>query len=290
LQKPALLEPVYGMRATPMTFDPQTRFFYATGNAGLQWFRRGENPGFFSLTLSGRVPGLNKLSFGVLAAIDSRTNKITWKKEFRVGRPSGALATAGGLVFQMAGDGNLQAYDASNGSLLWQFQTGDLGGSPPIAYESGGEDYIATIVGGTLWAFKLGGTLPQRSVPPTPPQEDFAGPIENTANIETTTLWRDFGLMGTHYIIDEYEFNPYRVRVKAGTRVSWRNNGQMVHTVIAEDGSWTTGPLNPLDIGSVIFDKPGTYVYICKEHPWVYGQIIVEPAPEKNGESQPPGK
>jgi len=97
-------------------------------------------------------------------------------------------------------------------------------------------------------------------------------------------------LMGTHYIIDEYEFNPYCVRVKAGTRVSWRNNGQMIHTVVAEDGSWTTGPLNPLDIGSVIFDKPGTYVYICKEHPWVYGQIIVEPAPEKNGESQPPGK
>jgi outer membrane protein assembly factor BamB/plastocyanin len=288
LQRPALLEPVYGMRATPMAFDPQTRFFYATGNAGLQWFRRGENPGFFSLTLSVRVPGLNKLSFGVLAAIDSRTNKIAWKKEFRVGRPSGALATAGGLVFQMAGDGNLQAYDATNGSLLWQFQTGDLGGSPPIAYESGGEDYIATIVGGTVWAFKLGGTLPQRSAPPIPPQEDFTGPIENTANIETTTLSRDFGLMGTHYIIDEYEFNPYRVRVKAGTRVSWRNNGQMVHTVIAEDGSWTTGPLNPLDIGSVIFDKPGTYVYICKEHPWVYGQIIVEPAPEKSGGSQPP--
>lgn len=290
LQRLALLEPVYGMRATPMAFDPQTRFFYATGNAGLQWFRRGENPGFFSLTLSGRVPGLNKLSFGVLAAIDSRTNKITWKKEFRVGRPSGALATAGGLVFQMAGDGNLQAYDASNGSLLWQFQTGDLGGSPPIAYESGGEDYIATIVGGTVWAFKLDGTLPQRSAPPTPPQEDFAGPIENTANIETTTLSRDFGLMGSHFIIDEYEFNPYRVRVTAGTRVSWRNNGQMIHTVVAEDGSWTTGPLNPLDIGSVIFDKPGTYVYICKEHPWVYGQIIVEPALEKNGESQPPGK
>ena len=24
------------------------------------------------------------------------------------------------------------------------------------------------------------------------------------------------------------------------------------------------------------FDKPGTYTYICKEHPWAYGQIIVE--------------
>jgi glucose dehydrogenase len=41
---------------------------------------------------------------------------------------------------------------------------------------------------------------------------------------------------------------------------------------------------NPLDIGAVSFDKPGKYVYICKEHPWVYGQIIVEPAAESTGE------
>jgi quinohemoprotein ethanol dehydrogenase len=283
-EKPGLLAPVYGMRATPMAFDPQTQYFYATGSAALQWLRRSDNPGFFSLTISGRVPGVNRLGFSVLAAIDSRTNKIVWKKEFREGRPSGALATAGGLVFQMAGDGNLQAYDAANGSLLWQFQTGDAGGSPPIAFESGGAQYIATIVGGEIWAFKLGGGLPQRAAPPVAPGEDFSGPIENTTSIETTTLARDMGLMGSHFIIDEYEFNPYRVRVKAGTRVSWRNNGEMVHTVIAKDGSWTTGPLNPLDIGAVTFDKPGTYVYICKEHPWVYGQIIVEPGAEKAAE------
>ena len=53
------------------------------------------------------------------------------------------------------------------------------------------------------------------------------------------------------------------------------------HTIVAVDGSWTTGPLQPLDIGQVKFDKPGTYDYICKDHPWVYGQIIVEPASTK---------
>lgn len=286
-QKPNVLAPVYGMRATPMAFDPQTQFFYVTGNAALQWFRRAEDPDFFSLSFSQRVPGLNKLSYGVLAALDSRTDKIVWKKEFRGGRPSGALATAGGLVFQMAGDGNLQGYDATNGSLVWQFQTGDLGGSPPITFENSGEQYIATVVGGAVWAFKLGGTLPQRPAPPIPPQEDFAGQITDTATIETTTLARDMGLTGSHYLIDEYEFNPYRARVKAGARVHWRNNGTMTHTVVAEDGSWSTGPLQPLDVGTVTFDKPGTYTYICKEHPWVYGQIIVEPAPQKDGQSQP---
>ena len=288
--KPNVLVPVYGMRATPMAFDPQTHLFYATGDAGLQWFRRSQDPDFFSLTLSGRVPGLNKMSFGILAALDSRTDKVVWKKEFHGDRPSGALATAGGLVFQMPGDGNLQAYDATSGSLVWRFQTGDRGGSPPITFENAGEQYVATIVGGAVWAFKLGGTLPQRPAPPAPPEEEFAGAITDTATIETTTLARDMGLTGSHFIIDEYEFNPYRARIKAGTRVYWRNNGTVAHTIVAEDGSWTTGALQPLDIGSVVFDKPGTYVYRCKEYPWDYGQIIVEPAPQKEGQSQLSGK
>jgi quinohemoprotein ethanol dehydrogenase len=282
--KPNVLAPVYGMRATPMAFDPQTNYFYVTGNAALQWFRRVEDPDFFSLSFSQRVPGLNRLSYGVLAAIDTRTDRIAWKKEFDQGRPSGALATGGGLVFQMPGDGNLQAYDAKDGSLIWQFQTGSTGGSPPISFENGGEQYVATIVGGAVWAFKLGGTIAARPALPIPPQADFAGAITDTANIETATLVRDMGLTGAHFITDEYEFTPYRARVKAGTKVSWRNNGRMTHTIVAEDGSWTTGPLNPLDIGTVVFDKPGMYVYICKEYPWVYGQIIVEPAAEKSAD------
>ena len=286
VEKRNLLAPVYGMRVTPMAFDPRTRFFYVTGSAGLQWFRRAEDPDFFSMTFNGRVPGLSQLSFGVLAALDSRTNKIVWQKEFRVGRPSGALVTAGGLVFQMAGDGNLQAYDAANGSLVWQFQTGTLGGSPPITFESAGEQYIATVVGGAVWAFKLGGTLPPGAAPAVSPQEDFAGAITDTATIETAALARDMGLTGAHYVTDEYAFEPYRARVKAGTRVTWRNNGRMTHTIVAVDGSWSTGPLKPLDIGTVIFDKPGKFTYICKEHPWVYGQIIVEDPPEKSGQSQ----
>ena len=290
--KPNILGPVYGMRATPMAFDPQTHYFYATGNAALQWFRRADDPDYFSLSFSQRVPGLNQLGYGVLAAIDSRTDKIAWKKEFRgAGRPSGALATAGGLVFQMPGDGTMQAYDSKNGTLVWQFQTGAAGGSPPFAFESGGEQYIATVVGGNVWAFKLGGTLPQRPAPPNPPEEEFAGPVMDTSTIETTALARDMGLTGSHYLGDEYAFNPYRARVKAGTAVRWRNNGIVDHTVAAVDGSWTTGVLHPLDIGIVKFDKPGTYTYICKEHPWVYGQIIVEPAnPNEEPQSKLEGK
>jgi quinohemoprotein ethanol dehydrogenase len=287
VEDPSLLGPVYGMRAAPMAYDPQTRFFYATGNAALQWFRRAKDPDFFGRSFNGRVPGLSKLSFGVLAAIDSRTDKIAWRKELHNARSTGALATAGGLVFQMASDGNLQAYKAENGSLVWQFQTGARTGGPPVAFDSAGEEYIATIAGGQVWAFKLGGTLPQRPAPAIAPVGTFSGTISNTSTIQTASLDQDAGLSGRHYITDEYEFDPFRVRVTAGTTVSWRNNGTLVHTIEAVDGSWSTHPLHPMDIGKVKFDKPGTYVYHCKEYPWDYGEIIVVPTtPQKDGQSK----
>ena len=74
---------------------------------------------------------------------------------------------------------------------------------------------------------------------------------------------------------DEFAFSPYRAKVKAGTQVTWRNNGS-TRSSAAQDGSWTTGPLDPAGVAAVTFDKPGTHTYICKEHPWAYAQIIVE--------------
>lgn len=273
-----LLAPVYGMRSTPMAYDPQTGFFYVTGNAGLQWFRRSKDPDFFSLGFSGRVPGLNKLSYGVLAAIDSKTGKLAWQQQFHGGRPNGALATGGGLVFQNAGNGELQAYDAKTGAKVWSFQLGAAAASPPVAFEQGGQEYITTLSGSSVWLFKLGGTLPQRTAPPSPPREDFSGPVADKANIETSMLVTDMGLTGQHAIQDEYELNPFRIRVKAGTKVTWRNNGVLDHTIVALDGSWSTDTLHPLDIGAHVFDQPGTYVYHVKEFPWEYGEIIVTPA------------
>jgi PQQ-dependent dehydrogenase (methanol/ethanol family) len=275
LQKPNQLTPTFGMRVAPMAYSPDTGYFYATGSAALGWLRRAENPWFFSNTFNQRVPGLGSLGFGVLAAIDSRTNRIAWKREFRPGRPAGAMTTAGGLMFQSAPDGNLQAYDARTGTLLWQFQTGAPGG-PPLSYELDGEQYIAAVTTTGVRAFKLGGTLAPVSPPARQAQDLFTGQIMDTSQVETASLIRDTGFTGFHYMTDEYAFSPYRARVERGMQVTWRNNGLMVHTIVADDGSWTTGPLNPADVGGVTFDKPGSYPYRCKEHPWAVGQILVD--------------
>jgi alcohol dehydrogenase (cytochrome c) len=278
LDTPNLLTPAWGMRVVPMAYSPQTGYFYALGNASLQWFRRAEDPYIFILG-AGKVPGLPS-GYGVMAAIDSRTNKIAWKKQFPGGRPAGVLVTAGGLMFQMMPDGNFVAEHATSGNIVWQFQTGQPGGGPAASYEIDGEQYIALGLRNNVWAFKLGGTLqplPAPEVVPRPATQPFTGPIQEVNRIEIVSNVRDNSTGGARYMNDEYAFSVYRARVKVGTQVLWVNNGRLRHTVAAEDASWATPSLAPLEAGAVTFDKPGTYTYICKDHPWAKGQLIVEP-------------
>jgi plastocyanin len=278
LETPNLLTPAWGMRVVPMAFSPQTGYFYAIGNASLQWFRRAEDPYIFILG-AGKVPGL-PAGHAVMAAIDSRTNRIAWKKELRGGRPAGALVTAGGLLFQMMPDGNFAAEDAATGNLVWQFQTGQPGGGPAASYEIDGEQYIALAQRNNVRAFKLGGTLgplPAPPVPSRPEVQPFNGTVQDVNRIEIVSNVRDNSSGGARYMNDEYAFSVYRARAKVGTQVMWVNNGRLAHTVAAEDGSWTTGRLAPLEAGAVTFDRPGTYTYICVDHPWAKAQLIVEP-------------
>ncbi len=69
----------------------------------------------------------------------------------------GALATAGGLVFQGTGSGEFTALDAANGTQLWSqpTQTGVI--AAPMTYAIDGEQYVAIMVGtGSSWAM-IGG-------------------------------------------------------------------------------------------------------------------------------------
>ena len=144
-----------------------------------------------------------------------------------------------------------------------------------MTYEIGGDQYVIAAAGTNVWGFKTGGTLPPAAPPQAPPRERFTGMIVDTNQIETASSLRDSGFTGYRYFTDPYAFAPFRARVKVGTQVTWRNNSNLVHTIVAEDGSWTTGPLQDADVGGHVFDNPGTYTYTTKEYPWAYGQIIV---------------
>lgn len=290
-----VLTPSFGVRVEPMSFSPQTGYFYAQGRESIGHIRRSDDPQYWG-PLVGRRPDMNKGAATVLAAIDSRTGKLAWKKRmpamggFGTG---GSLSTAGRLLFHRNGDGNFDAYDAKTGDVLWQFQTGNPGGdSTPSTYEIGGQQYVAVTEGTVVWAFRLGGTLKPLAAPKLPANSDegITGPIQDTDRIETSSLYEnDPYSAGARYFMDDYSFNPYRSRVKAGTPVLFMNNGREVHTVVAQDGSWTTGPIEPNETVPLTFSKPGTYTYICKQHPFSYGQIIVVENSANTGSVSAPG-
>ncbi|MGI8552328.1 MAG: plastocyanin/azurin family copper-binding protein [Dehalococcoidia bacterium] len=65
--------------------------------------------------------------------------------------------------------------------------------------------------------------------------------------------------------------------IAAGDTVFWTNNGTVVHTVTAADGSWDSGGLTPGQSFSQMFPSPGTYPYLCVIHDGMSGTVTVVP-------------
>ena len=86
---------------------------------------------------------------GFLQAWDPATGKQVWRGEPNQGATGGALATAGGLVFQGGGSSQeFRAYDARTGEKVWNMQalTGVFAGA--ISYSLDGQQFIAISAGG----------------------------------------------------------------------------------------------------------------------------------------------
>jgi alcohol dehydrogenase (cytochrome c) len=60
---------------------------------------------------------------------------------------SGALTTAGGLVFTGFTDGSLMAYDDSTMEELWKINVGTGFQAPPMTFEVNGKQYVAILSG-----------------------------------------------------------------------------------------------------------------------------------------------
>jgi len=73
-------------------------------------------------------------------------------------------------------------------------------------------------------------------------------------------------------------FTPSVITVVVGVNntVSWTNNDSVAHTVTADDGSFSSGNMNPGDTFLWTFTSPGTYTYHCSYHPWMKATIIVK--------------
>ena len=90
-------------------------------------------------------PGGNR---GVLTAWDPVAGKPVWADKEDLPVWSGALVTAGDLVFYGTMEGGFKAVDAGTGKLEWQFKTGSGIIGQPIAYRGPyGREYIAILSG-----------------------------------------------------------------------------------------------------------------------------------------------
>lgn len=75
-----------------------------------------------------------------------------------------------------------------------------------------------------------------------------------------------------------WTYEPKVVTVKVGTKVTWVNDGAVLHTVTADDGkTFDSGNMRAKATFSFTPSSPGTFAYHCRQHPWMKGTIIVEP-------------
>jgi plastocyanin len=223
---------------------------------------------------------------GTFTAIDASTNKIAWQKEMQypIGTGSGSLTTAGGLIFHGEPDGNFVAFDAKTGDELWRFQTGFGADAPPMSYEVDGTQYVAIATGGQrsspgigdgLWTFSLKGKLGPLYAPPAPKTVvEFTSAPVATDTVTIGRLWdTPAKALGAK---SEFTFAPERVRVAAGTTVTFTNEGDVPHTATAQDTTWDTGDIPSGGSARITFSTPGSFAYSCIPHPWMVGQVIVE--------------
>ncbi len=84
---------------------------------------------------------------------------------------------------------------------------------------------------------------------------------------------------GSCVTIRDFSFSPSALMIKAGTTVTWTNNGPSAHTTTSDSGIWDSGTLSAPSGGGaygggaaggtyqIKFNTAGTYSYHCKIHP-----------------------
>jgi plastocyanin len=87
-----------------------------------------------------------------------------------------------------------------------------------------------------------------------------------------------YGSTATYSVnIANMAFSPASYTVKAGITVTWTNNDNMIHTVTANDSSFSSGNISIGSSYSMTFSVAGTYPYHCTIHPGMKGSVVVTP-------------
>lgn len=141
----------------PAAYSPRTGLFYVPTNhvcMDYEPYRVSYTAGqpFVGATLS-MFPAPNSHGgMGNFIAWDAVEGKIKWSLPEKFSVWSGALATAGDVVFYGTLEGHLKAVEANTGELLYRFKTpsGIIGNV--MTYEHAGKQYVGVLSGVGGWA------------------------------------------------------------------------------------------------------------------------------------------
>ncbi|ACA16545.1 PQQ-dependent dehydrogenase, methanol/ethanol family [Methylobacterium sp. 4-46] len=140
----------------PAAYSPRTRLFYVPTNhmcmdyEPFQVTYAAGQP-FVGATLTLHPPEGSRHT-GAFIAWDGIAGRIAWSRPETFSVWSGALATAGGVVFYGTLEGDLKALDARTGRELYRFRTGSGIVGNVTTYAYGGRQYVAVLSGVGGWA------------------------------------------------------------------------------------------------------------------------------------------
>jgi alcohol dehydrogenase (cytochrome c) len=142
-----------GVAHQPTAYNPVKHIAYGVGAEGC-FTQNGSTAAF-----KGPEGGLDRekfskrtytsdLYYGSMTAYDTVTHKVVAKAVTDIENRSGALVTAGGVVFTALQDGWVIAYDDESLQELWRFNVGTPLKGAPVTYSIGPKQYLAVQASG----------------------------------------------------------------------------------------------------------------------------------------------
>lgn len=159
--------PFGGHNWMPMSYNPNTGLVYIPAQYSSFLFSNAEadpqvamnlwNVGIDPVKFPENPEAIKKLAknfTGALLAWDPVKQKAAWKVKYPSMWNGGTLTTAGNLVFQGTAEGEVRAYAADTGKLLWKSPANTGVIAAPVTYKVDGVQYV-TFMAGWGGAFTL---------------------------------------------------------------------------------------------------------------------------------------
>ena len=75
--------------------------------------------------------------------------------------------------------------------------------------------------------------------------------------------------------ISNFTFGPALLKIRVGQTVTWTNDDDIPHTVVAADHSFKSKVLDTGEHFSFTFTRVGLVTYFCSLHPHMTGKVMV---------------